>query len=135
MVFSGSLSRSAAAAQNVSCSAQSPCSDQEMALPAFLPEAGELFVQPSSKARSSSSTPACQAPPHDKSWVIFCLLNFHLDHPFFQGGCLGQKPREENAHWHNILLHAKYLAPTLAPINVSPIPVPAFHLRPVEEER
>lgn len=70
MVCSRSLSWSAAE-RNASFSAQGPCSDQEMALPAFLPEAGELFAQPHSTATSSSWTPACQAPPHDKTWAVY----------------------------------------------------------------
>lgn len=73
--FAQDHSSRSAGRRNASLSAQRPCSGQEMALPAFLPEAGELFAQPHSTASSSGPAPARQAPPLDKSWVI-CLVMF-----------------------------------------------------------
>lgn len=104
--------------------APSPCSAQEVALPALLPGAGASCASTARPAVPVRTLPAVHHPViKPKSSTLFCLLNFHPDCPFFQQGCSGQKPREDIAHRHNFLLLPKRPATFFSSCHPTPFPV------------
>lgn len=106
--------------------APSPCSAQEVALPALLPGAGASCANTARPAVPVRTPPAQHHPViKPKSSTLFCLLNFHPDCPFFQRDCLGQKPTEDIAYWHNFLLCPKCSA-TFPSLSCHPPPFPVF---------